>query len=597
MTRTLWDFPGGVHPPEHKAESNQTPIQDLPLPPLLVIPLQQHIGTMAKPCVEVGQRVLAGAELAKASGYVSVPVHAPTSGTITAIEARPVQHPSGLPGLCAILEPDGKDEWQPADAELPPYQQLAREQVLDQIRTAGIAGMGGAGFPTAVKLHLNRDQRIEQLILNAVECEPYITADDRLMQEAADAVIEGLAILAWLIEPEQVVIGIEDNKPAAISAMRAAIQCQRSAGFEPELVVIPTKYPSGGEKQLIQILTGKEVRSGGLPADVGVVCQNVGTAYAVRAAVIEQKPLVERITTVTGQAVQRPGNYRVRLGTPVNWLLQQCGWERHRSGRLVMGGPMMGFAIQETSVPIVKTSNCVLAPGPSELASPAAEQPCIRCGECANVCPASLLPQQLYWFSRARELEKAAHFNLADCIECGACAYVCPSQIPLVQYYRATKGAIRQQEQETRKSDHARARFEARNARLAKEEAEKERRREERARAAAAKQAEKKKQAAAKAAAPDSAAPDPLTLLQTKAASTMKRYKDAQKALMAAEKSESGADPKLTAKVEQLKAKAEAAKAELKAARANAPTATRPAAPADAATPANVESGSKGGDA
>lgn len=574
MTRTLWDFPGGVHPPEHKAESNQTPIQNLPLPPQLVIPLQQHIGTMAKPMVEVGQRVLGGAELASASGYVSVPVHAPTSGVITAIEPRPVQHPSGLPGLCAILEPDGKDEWLAADTELPPYRERARDQVLEQIRASGIAGMGGAGFPTAVKLHLNRDQRIEHLILNAVECEPYITADDRLMQEAADAVIEGLAILAWLIEPASVLIGIEDNKPAAITAMRDAIQRQRHTAFAPELVVIPTKYPSGGEKQLIQILTGKEVRSGGLPADVGVVCQNVGTAYAVRAAVIEQRPLVDRITTVTGQAVQRPGNYRVRLGTPVNWLLQQCGWERHRSGRLLMGGPMMGFAIQETSVPIVKTSNCVLAPGPSELASPAAEQPCIRCGECANVCPASLLPQQLYWFARARELEKAAHFNLADCIECGACAYVCPSQIPLVQYYRATKGAIRQQEQETRKSDHARSRFEARNARLAREEAEKERRREERARAAAAKQAEKKKQAANGSAVASAATTDPLAVLQTKAASTMKRYKDAQKALLAAEKSDAGADPKLSAKVEQLKAKADAAKAELKAARAAPATAS-----------------------
>lgn len=564
MSRRIWDIPGGIHPPENKKQSSAVSIRPAKIPERLYVPVQQHIGAPAKPIVHVGDKVLKGQKIAEATGYVSLPVHAPTSGVIEAIGLHPVQHPSQIDSLCITIKTDGEDRWierQP----LPDYRQQERKAILDRIRDAGIAGMGGAGFPCAVKLGIKPDTRIEQLILNAVECEPYITADDRLIQERADQIVTGLEIMAWLINPKEILIGIEDNKPIAIDAIRKAC-----AGKPIEVVVVPTKYPSGGEKQLIYLLTGKEVHSGGLPSDVGVICQNTGTAYAVKRAIIDGEPLISRITTLTGDAITYKGNYEVLLGTPVADLLHEAGLQHNKMHRLIMGGPMMGFSIHDLSVPVVKTTNCLLAPSETEFPDPAPEQPCIRCGACAQACPVNLLPQQLYWFSKAKEFEKAAHFNLFDCIECGACAYVCPSSIPLVHYYRFAKGAIRTAEQEARKADHARIRFEARKARHEKEEQEKERKRQERAKAAAAKQATMKDApakpapvTAAPAAAPSADAggePDELTKLQTAAASTMKRYKDAQKALETAEKNGSEHIDALRKKVEQLKAKADAAK-------------------------------------
>lgn len=571
MSRRIWDIPGGIHPPENKTQSSGVSIRQATLPARVYIPLQQHIGAPAKPIVHVGDHVLKGQKIGEATGFVSLPVHASTSGVVEAIGLHPVQHPSQIDSVCITIKSDGEERWierQP----IVDYRARSKKEILDRIRDAGIAGMGGAGFPSVVKLGVKSDTKIEQLILNAVECEPYITADDRLMQERADQIVAGLEIMAWLVEPKEILIGIEDNKPHAINAMRKACE-----GKPIDVVVVPTKYPSGGEKQLIHLLTGKEVRSGGLPADVGVVCQNTGTAYAVKRAVLDGEPLISRITTLTGDAVTHKGNYEVLLGTPVADLLLQAGLQRDRMHRLVMGGPMMGFSIHDPSVPVVKTTNCLLAPTEKEFPDPAPEQPCIRCGSCANACPVNLLPQQLYWFAKAKEFDKAAHFNLFDCIECGACAYVCPSSIPLVQYYRFAKGSIRTAEQEARKSDHARTRFEARKARHEKEEQEKELKRQERAKAAAAKQATKKEAPVKPApvaadAAPTAVAmpatsatdtagePDELTKLQTAAASTMKRYKDAQKALEAAEKAGSDHIDALRKKVEQLKAKADAAK-------------------------------------
>lgn len=578
MSRRIWDIPGGIHPPENKAQSSGAPIRPAPVPERLYIPLQQHIGAPAKPIVNVGDPVLKGQKIGEANGFVSLPVHAPTSGTVEAISLHPVQHPSQIDSLCIVIRTDGEDRWIER-SPLADYRSHSKQDVLARIREAGIAGMGGAGFPSVVKLGLKPDTRIEQLILNAVECEPYITADDRLMQERADQIVAGLEIMAWLVEPGEILIGIEDNKPHAIEAMRKAC-----TGKPMEVVVVPTKYPSGGEKQLIQLLTGKEVSSGGLPADIGVVCQNTGTAYAVKRAIIDGEPLISRITTLTGDAVSQKGNYEVLVGTPVSDILQHAGLQPAKAHRLIMGGPMMGFTIHDPAIPVVKTTNCLLAPTTEEFPDPAPEQPCIRCGSCALACPVQLLPQQLYWFSKAKEFEKAAHFNLFDCIECGACAYVCPSSIPLVQYYRFAKGSIRTAEQEARKSDRARMRFEARQARHEKEEQEKELKRQERAKAAAAKQAEKK--AAPKTApvaasdAPastDAQVPDELTKLQTTAASTMKRYKDAQKALETAEKAGSDHIDALRKKVDQLKAKADAAKEAFLAAK-NAAKA-EPAAP------------------
>lgn len=580
MARRIWDFPGGVHPPENKKQSSETEIKTLPLPKTLVVPVQQHIGNAARPCVEVGDRVLKGQRIADANGFVSLPVHAPTSGTVTAIDLQPVQHPSQMDSLCISIECDGQEQWVEHHG-VEDFQKLDKADLLDIIRNAGIAGMGGAGFPSSIKLSVNPERKIQQLILNAVECEPYITADDRLMRERAQDIVTGLEIMSRLVEPEVTLIGIEDNKPEAIAAIK-----QAATNTAIEVVVVPTKYPSGGEKQLIQLLTGKEVRSGGIPADVGVVCQNVGTAYAVKRAVLDGEPLISRITTLTGEAVKHKGNYEVLLGTPLNWVLQQAGADQAHIHRLIMGGPMMGFAVHNANVPVVKTTNCLLVPNDKELQPPVAEQPCIRCASCAQVCPAHLLPQQLYWFSKSKEFDKASHYNLADCIECGACSYVCPSHIPLVQYFRFAKGSIRTQQQETAKSDHARERFEARQARLDREEREKELKRKQRAEAAAAKQAQKKSAPATTEKATESEpkqdqAKD-LSKLQTTSASTMKRYKEAKKALEQAEKN--GADnlAALQKKVDQLKTKADMAKAAfLEAKKAQGTGADETSKPAD----------------
>ena len=468
--RRLWDIPGGIHPPQNKAQSVRRPIAPAPLAAELVLPLSQHAGAPAEAVVAVGDRVLKGQMIARASGTLSAALHAPSSGEIVAVEPRPVPHPSGLDAMAIVLRTDGAERWierQP----LADYRTQEREDVLARIRDAGIAGMGGAGFPAAVKLDPGPARRIRTLIINGAECEPYITSDDVLMRERAAEVVAGARIIAWLLEAEETLIAIEDNKPEAIAAMRAA------AGPDIEVVPFPTKYPSGGEKQLIQIMTGREVPSGKLPADIGICCQNVGTAAATHRAIERGEPLISRITTVTGGAVAEPGNFEVLLGTPVGVLLEAAGFDAARATRLVMGGPMMGFALPHTALPAVKTTNCLLAPTATELPPPPPAQPCIRCGMCAQACPASLLPQQLYWYAQAGDHANLERQNLFDCIECGACAWVCPSSIPLVQYYRASKGAIRAAREQQCNADNARRRFESRQARIEQQEREKEARR------------------------------------------------------------------------------------------------------------------------
>ncbi len=478
-TPKIWPLHGGIHPPENKAQSLTLPLGEIPLPEHLVLPLQQHIGTAAEAVVKVGERVLAGQMIAAAKGLVSAPVHASTSGVVVAIEKRPIAHPSGLEDDCIVIETDARDEW----IELVPcqdYTALTHEQLLEKIRNAGIAGMGGAGFPTAVKLNPRANQIIDTLIINGTECEPYITADDILMQTHAEDIIAGVQLLAHMLgQPRHLLIGIEDNKPEAIAAMEKA-----AAGTGICIRVFPTKYPSGGEKQLIQILTGKEVPHGGLPADIGIVCQNIGSTFAAWKAVRFGAPLTSRVTTVVGQALQTQRNITALLGTPIEHILRQHGFNPERCSRLVMGGPMMGFALPTTAAPVVKTTNCILAPTEAELPAPAPAQACIRCGMCAQACPANLLPQQLYWYSQAQDYDKLQAYDLFDCIECGACAYICPSNIPLVQYYRASKGQIRQQEADRQKADRSRQRFEFRKQRIDKAEAEKEAKRLARKRAA-----------------------------------------------------------------------------------------------------------------
>ncbi len=485
----IFDFHGGIHPEEHKTDSNQQPIRVLGLPPKLILPLKQHIGAASKLHVEVGQKVLKGQKLADADGPFSVALHAPTSGEVVAIDDQLIAHPSGQTDCCITLIPDGEDKW----CELHPcedFHQLSTSQIQAKVSEAGIAGMGGAGFPTAIKIAPPNLATIDTLILNAAECEPYITSDDRLLQERASEVVEGLEILIKVLGVHQCLIGIEDNKPEAILALQKAL-----AGKDIQLCVVPTKYPSGGEKQLIKLLTNKEVPSGRIPADIGIVCQNVATVAAIYRAVRFGEPLISRITTLTGEQIAERGNVEVLLGTPIDWMLKQVNYQSAKVQRLIMGGPMMGFTLLHSEVPVVKTTNCILAPSPKELPLSPPAQACIRCGLCADACPAELLPQQLYWFSRAEEYEKAEHHNLFDCIECGACSYVCPSSIPLVQYYRHSKGKIKQQRENHRKSDQARERFEARQRRLEQEQAEKAAKRKERAEAAAKAQAAKLAQA------------------------------------------------------------------------------------------------------
>ncbi|RPH22071.1 electron transport complex subunit RsxC [Buttiauxella warmboldiae] len=460
----IWDFNGGIHPPEMKTQSNGTPLRQVPLPQQLIMPLKQHIGAEGELCVKAGDYVLRGQPLTRGRGRM-LPVHAPTSGTITAIAPHSTAHPSALAELSVMLEADGEDKWIERDG-WPDYAAHSREALIERIHQFGVAGLGGAGFPTGNKL-LGGGDKIDTLIVNAAECEPYITADDRLMQDCAAQIIEGVRILAHILQPQRVLIGIEDNKPQAISMLRAVL-CN-SHGIE--LRVIPTKYPSGGAKQLTQILTGKQVPQGGRSSDIGVLMQNVGTAFAVKRAIIDGEPLTERVVTLTGGAIQQPGNVWARLGTPVRHLLDFAGFRPGHDRQVIMGGPLMGFSLPWLDVPVVKMTNCLLAPHANEMGEPQEEQSCIRCSACADACPADLLPQQLYWYSRGQQHDKAQAHNLKDCIECGACAYVCPSNIPLVQYFRQEKAEIREIELEAKRTAEAKMRFEARQARLEREKA------------------------------------------------------------------------------------------------------------------------------
>ncbi|MFQ1788202.1 electron transport complex subunit RsxC [Aeromonas veronii] len=464
---TLWDFHGGIHPADNKLQSSQSPVVDAGLPPRLIIPLRQHAGPAGDLLVQVGDKVKKGQPLTRYAKGRVVPVHASTSGTITEIGNHTVAHPSGLGDLCVILTPDGDDEWGERNGKAD-YWNLERGELLERIQQAGVAGLGGAVFPTHSKLD-GRGQLTEILIVNGLECEPYITTDDRLMQQYADEIMDGIRVLKHLLKPKLTLIGVEDNKPEAIE------QLTRHATDEDVLVkTVPTKYPSGGAKQTIELLTGRQVPKGGRAVDIGIMVLNVATVFAIKRAIIDGEPLIKRIVTLTGDSFKKPGNAWVRLGTPVRWLLQRFELQPEAEQRVIMGGPMMGFTLPHAMVPVVKATNCLLAPTQAELPAPGPEQPCIRCSACADACPATLLPQELYWYSRAKEYDKAEKLNLMDCIECGACAWVCPSEIPLVQYYKIAKDDIREARAEAEKAERAKQRFEAKQARFEREKAARE---------------------------------------------------------------------------------------------------------------------------
>jgi len=467
--RATHPFHGGLHLDDHKSESTGRPVQTLPLPPRLVLPLQQHIGHAAEPIVQAGDRVLKGQLIARAVDYISAPLHAPTSGRVLELAQLPIAHPSGLSESCIVIEPDGQDAWGELPEPISDFTHADPADLRERIRWAGIVGLGGAAFPTAVKVNISGQRTIDTLIINAAECEPYISCDDMLMREHPDEVLDGIAILRHLVGARECVIGIEDNKPEAIAVLRQAIAARDN---NIELVVVPTHYPSGGEKQLIRLVTGLEVPSHGLPASIGVLCQNVATAAAVADAVLHGRPLIERIVTVTGRGVRQPGNFRVSVGTPVEFVIAHAGGYGSDLHQLILGGPMMGFTLHSDEVAVTKATNCLLAASREETPRTEAERPCIRCGACAEVCPAQLLPQQIYWYARARDFDKVQDYHLFDCIECGCCAYVCPAHIPLVHYYRFAKTEIWALEREREKSDLARRRHEARQARLERLERE-----------------------------------------------------------------------------------------------------------------------------
>jgi len=470
MTRSsqqLWHFHGGLKLDSNKAMSTASPIVKARLPKQLIIPTQQHIGEAGQLLVKVGDKVLKGQALTDCTEYVSAPIHAPTSGHIVEIAELPAPHPSGLNTLCVVLETDGEDKWLDLQPIRHPNTKSPAE-LRQLIRKAGIVGLGGAAFPTAVKVNPGPESHIETLIINGAECEPYISCDDMLMREYAQELVSGCGIIQYMVSATHCLIAVEDNKPEAISAIKAVIK--ERALHTIEVVSIPTLYPTGGEKQLIKVLTHKEVPSDGLPSDIGLLVQNVGTAVAVHKAIVLGEPLLSRIVTITGEGVNQPQNMDVLIGTPMSELIEQAGGYHADASKLIMGGPMMGFSLQTDHLPVTKGCNCLLVENTPP--APPATMPCIRCGACATVCPAQLLPQQLFWMASSKNFDLVQDYHLFDCIECGCCSQVCPSQIPLVQYYRFAKTEIWNQERDRIKSDHARVRHDFRQARMDREKVE-----------------------------------------------------------------------------------------------------------------------------
>lgn len=472
----IFKFNGGVHPPENKTQSTQLPIAKLSLPDQLVLPLRQHVGNIPKVKVNVGDHVLKGQLLAEAEGMVSAAIHAPTSGTITAIADAIIPHPSGLPDHCITLKPDGLDTWiahQSID-----WRNTDRKSLVNSLRLSGIVGLGGATFPTQVKLRTDGKSAVHTLVINAAECEPYITCDDMLMRERAVEIVQGIAIAQHLLGATKVLIGIEDNKPEAIAAMQEAI-----ANTSMQVVVVPTLYPSGDARRLVHLLLGEEIPHNKRATEVGIQVFNVATVLALHRYFEHGEPALSRIVSMTGNVAQ-PRNFEVLFGTPLMHLVNAAGGAKPDTTHFIMGGPMMGFNLPDNNVPITKAANCIIAASPNLFAPPPPAMPCIRCARCADACPVSLQPQELYWFAKSDNFETAREYKLFDCIECGACSYVCPSNIPLVQYYRYAKSEIIAADRAKEAADLARERNEARLARIEREKLERAQKHAERAQGA-----------------------------------------------------------------------------------------------------------------
>ncbi|WP_367154956.1 electron transport complex subunit RsxC [Methylomonas sp. HYX-M1] len=484
---------GGIHAEEHKVETSGVPIaQGMPLPKRLYIPVQQHVGKPAEPLVKVGEKVLKGQLLAYSQGTISAPVHAPSSGLIADVLDYPAPHPSALPIRTIVIETDGLDEWVPLQIPVDPFE-LQPEEICMRVGAAGVVGLGGAVFPSAVKLDLGRKNQIHTLLINAGECEPYLTCDDRLMQERAADIVTGIRLMLRGMNAPAAIIGIEDNKQEAYDAMTLACAAY------PEITVrqVPTRYPMGWDRQMLRYLTGWEIPADGRATDIGVVIHNVATAYAVFKAVCLAQPLISRVVTVSGGAVGKPQNVEVLIGSLMTEVLAYCDTDKAAISRLIMGGPMMGDALPRADVPVVKACNGILALAAEEIETPDVK-PCIRCSTCVGACPVGLLPLEMASRIKANQLDAAVDLGLKDCINCGTCSYVCPSNIPLVHYFKYASGELYKRQQMEHKSEQTKRLVDDRNQRMERIRLQQE---EEARKAAEARAERQRQQEAAKAAA------------------------------------------------------------------------------------------------
>ncbi len=459
----LFPVRGGIHPEYRKDRTSECAVVAMPIPRILYLPLQQHIGAPAEPVVQVGDLVKKGQLLARNQGVVSAPTHAPTSGRITAIEQVTAPHPSGLPQLTIVLETDGLDEWADLPAPMADPFAASADDIRARVAASGIVGLGGATFPSAVKLNLGKQHKLTTLLLNGAECEPYLTCDDRVMREYADEVIDGARIMAHALGTKRIVVGIETNKPQAVVAMT-----QAAAAFANiEVVGVPVQYPMGSERHLVQAITGLETPARKLTADLGVVVHNVGTARAVHHAIRLGQPLISRVVTVSGGAVTEARNVAVLVGTMMSELVAFCGGLREPPRRIISGGPMMGTPLPSLEVPVVKGTCGVLALTASEV-NEAPAGPCIRCGGCVTICPCGLSPLDMASHIRRDNFEAAAGLGVMDCVSCGSCSYMCPSNIPLVHFFNYAKGALNAADRDRRQQDHIKTLAEAHNLRVEK---------------------------------------------------------------------------------------------------------------------------------
>lgn len=456
----LFALKGGVHPEGRKFLTADMGIETMPLPSLIRLPLRQHIGAQAEPIVARGDEVLKGQMIARARGPVSAHVHAPTSGRVIAVGYFSAPHASGLPVPTVTIRPDGRDAWGPRLPRMHP-EDAKPEDIAARAADAGIVGMGGAGFPAAVKLHLGQKYDLDTLIINGAECEPYLTCDDRLMREHAEEAVDGAAIMAKALGVKRVIFGIEANKPEAI----AAISRHPSVlGFKTEIQVLPTAYPMGSGNHLVKIITGRETPARALSAELGVVVHNIATAHALHLATRYGEPSLSRVVTVSGRGVKHPRNLRVLIGTPISEIIDYCGGLTGQEEQILLGGPMMGIPLRSRRIPAVKNTSGLLALTRSELRK-SESMPCIRCGSCVQVCPSGLTPFEMNTRIQAENLEGAVEIGLMDCIACGCCTYACPSNIPLVQGFSYAKGRLAEKQSQEHQREETKRLAAARTAR------------------------------------------------------------------------------------------------------------------------------------